>query len=131
MPSEKVESADETSLNKFEIIEKYIPNEFVKSRGVFNIYKHMLMQKKVTHSSINNFLLMIYFLYYRISLNLGIIDLTMTESVIVNIILCLILYSMINQVSWFMFRFVKHTLVFVSEIWWIYSNIDEIRRNMK
>lgn len=131
MSSEKTESVEDAPLGKFKIIEKFIPNKFVKSKGVFSIYKHMLMQKKVTSSSINNFLLMIYFLYYRISLNLGLIDLTTTECVIVNTILCLILYSMINQVSWFMFKFVKHTVIVVSEIWWIYSNIDEIRKQIK
>lgn len=117
--------------HRFEQTEVFKLDKFVKDDSTFNIFKHMLMQKKVTNSSIKNFFMMIYFLYYRISLELGICMLSTIETIIVNFFLLLILFSSINQGSRLVFEALKKLAKATSECIWIYRNLDEIKQLIK
>ncbi|ELA41545.1 uncharacterized protein VICG_01409 [Vittaforma corneae ATCC 50505] len=111
----------------FKIAESFELDKTIKNKGMLNVYKHMLMQKKVTNSSLKNFLMIIYFLYYRISLELGLGELTTTEAVIVDIFLLMIVFSLVNQGSRFIFGMLVKSINFVREALWIYQHLEQIR----
>lgn len=112
----------------FKIAESFELDKTVRNKGMFSIYKHMLMQKKVTSSPLKNFLMIVYFLYYRISLELGLCELTTTEAVIVDIFLLLIVFSLVNQGSRFIFGVFRKSMNFVWEAFWVYQHLDQIRK---
>lgn len=106
-------------------------SELARKRGVFTVYKHMLMQKKRMNSTFKNFLMLVYFLCYRISVELGTCELTWTENVIVTIFLVMVVFSLINQGA----RLICYIFTILSRItveaFWIYTHIEEARKLMK
>lgn len=113
---------------EFKIINEFKADKFIRNKSKLNILKHMLLQKKVTHSVVKNFFLMIYFLYFRISLELGTAMMTRLEAFIVNGIFTLILLATIDQGSRFLFSALVKLLGLIKEILWIYQNIEEVRK---
>lgn len=112
----------------FQIVENFKLEKTAKNKSIFNVFKHMLMQKKVTNSILKNFFIMIYFMYYRISLEFGLVELSIPETIIVNSILLLILFSLLNQGSRFIYSILKVLYNFTVEMIWIYKNLDKIRK---
>lgn len=103
-------------------------NKFIQKKGILNIYKHKLVSRKFDRNPFKNFVLISYFLFYRISLELGISMMTTYESGVFFIIIILMLFSFINQGSRLVFRAGKNLIHFILEIIWIYKNIEEIKK---
>jgi hypothetical protein len=113
---------------KFKQIGEFKADKFIRNMDKTNIFKHMLMQKKVTRSVLKNFFLMIYFLYLRLSLELGTAMLSRTEAFIVNIFYLFIFLAVIEQFSRYIFSILAKMPGLFMEILWIYKNIDLIRK---
>lgn len=117
--------------NRFEVVTEFNPGKHVRNTSILNIYKHMILQRVITPSTYKNFLLMIYFLYYRITLEFGISMLNRSEKLIVIVVFALMLFSFLNLWSRIIANVLKRVLVFTSDIIWIYKHIDEIKRLRK
>ena len=113
---------------RFEVINEFKIDKYIRNRTFCNILKHMLLQKKATKSLFKNFILIIYFLYFRLSLELGTAMLTVYEAFIVNGIFLLILIAVIDQGSRFLHSAVIKTFYISKELFWIYQNIEKIRK---
>ncbi len=105
-----------------------IESDFITKKGTLNVYKHKLISREFTKNPIKDFILITYFLFYRISLELGISLMTTTESFIFTAIILLMLFSFINQGSRLLFQVFKRLILFVLEIIWIVKNIEKIRK---
>lgn len=114
-------------LTKFKRTDCFELNKLVKNTSIFNVYKHMIMKKKASNSTFKNFLLVIYFLYYRISIELGLCMLNNTEKLILTTIGLLIIFSIINQGSRIIFLLTKRISRLAVELIWIYRHYDLIK----
>jgi len=112
----------------FKATDTFQLDESVRRKSTLTVYRHMLMRKKAMHSTLKNFLMIVYFLYYRASVELGTCELTMTENFIVLIFLGMMLFSLVNQGSRLIYWIVTRLISAAVEIFWIYRHIDEIRR---
>lgn len=112
----------------FEIINEFKLDKFIRDKSATNTLKHMLLQRKATRSLFKNFILIIYFLYFRLSLEMGTAMLTTYEACIVNGVFVLIVIAVIDQGSRFLFSAIVKLFYFSKEIFWIYRNIDSIRK---
>lgn len=114
---------------KFKVTDDFVINtKLIRDTSRFNIYKHRLMEKKATRSSKENFFIMIYFLYFKLSLILGTAILTKTEAWIVNMLILLIVMASVDQISRYLYCSLCDLIRTASDLLWIYLNIDKIRK---
>lgn len=111
----------------FQIINEFKIDKYIRNRTKRNILKHMLLQKKATKSLFRNFILIIYFMYFRITLELGTAMLSGYEALFVNGFFVLILIACIDQGTRFLLSMLIKFCAIAKELFWIYQNIERIR----
>ena len=89
--------------------------------------KMLLFKKKPTDSIMKNFGLIIYLLYYRYKVELGISVLTPTESFIVNIIILFFVFSIWNQGILFLFDTFMWSYKFIKSCLYVYNHMEQFQ----
>lgn len=112
----------------FQVIDEFKADKNIRNRSKLNILKHMLLQKKATTSLFRNFILIIYFMYFRITLELGTAMLSTYEAFFANGFFVLILIACIDQGTRFLFSLLIKFWGIAKELFWIYQNIERIRQ---
>jgi len=115
----------------FRIVERFRPTKNMHNMSTSNIFKHMLIRKQIFSNHAKNFVLMVYYLFYRISIEIGISVMTRAEAIAFISINSLIVFSVINQVARFLYDGSKWIYCIISKIVWIYYNIESIEEKKR
>ncbi len=89
-----------------------------------NELKLLLLNKNPTKSTYKNFLLIIYLLYYRYSVEIGISGCSITEVIILNTIFLFLFISIYRITYNFIFTSVKNKIKMTIKIYKIYKNLE-------
>lgn len=97
-----------------------------RPRGLRYKATHMLIKKRPTGSTIKNFFLAIYLLYFRYSVETGVVSLTYPEAIFVNCIFGFLLFSLCNQGSRLIFSMCVWLYRFITCMFWAYEHADKL-----
>ena len=87
---------------------------------------YLRMRRVASNSPVRNFVLIIYLLYFRYTVEFGISLLSYPEAFITNVILCIFFFSMVNQGSRLVFNIVLFLIRFVKVMVWALKNMDKV-----
>lgn len=90
-----------------------------------SIPKYLTTAKRPKNSPLKSFFLMIYLLYFRYTVELGISVLTYPEALIVNSLLGFLIFSVVNQGSRFIFNVFIWTWKLIKVFYWAYDNLGD------
>lgn len=117
--------------SRFKVSDSVVDVKTIRNKSMLNVFKHMLIKKEVYSNPAKNFCLMIYLLLYRISLEIGISILNPPEAVVVSTLYLIVIFSAVNQGSRLLFTTLKRMYYLTTDMVWIYSNLEKIKRIME